>query len=83
MAFIYIVLRGEQTDQELMSYLDSIANTAPYADWQSVYSDNKGLAVLHNTRSLINSIYVISGQSQNPALKAIELKLAELLKELG
>ena len=53
MAFIYIVLRGEHTQQELVSYLDSVVNPAPFADWQSVYGDNKGLAKLHNTRSFI------------------------------
>jgi hypothetical protein len=83
MAFIYIVLRGEHTEQELLRFLDSVVNPAPFADWQSVYSDKKGLAKLHNTRGFIYSIFAISAQSDNPALKAIKPKLTELTKILG
>ena len=83
MPYIYIVLRGEHTKQELMNYLESVVNPAPFADWQSVYSDKKGLAKLHNTRSFIHSIFVISAQSQNPALKALQPKLIELIKKIG
>lgn len=83
MAFIYIVLRGEHSEQELFSYLESVANPAPYADWQSAYSDKKGLAKLHNTRNFIYSIFAISGKSKKPVLKAIKPKLAELIPSLG
>jgi hypothetical protein len=83
MAFVYIVLRGEHTEKELLSYLDSVVSPAPYDNWQSVYSDKKGLAQLHNTRSFINSIFAISGQSKNPALTTIKPKLVELIKKIG
>jgi hypothetical protein len=79
MTLIYIVLRGEHSEQEIVNYLESVTNPTPFTDWQSVYSDKKGLAKLHNTRSFIYSIFAISGQSKNPALKAIQPKLVELI----
>jgi hypothetical protein len=83
MAFIYIVLRGEHTEQEVASYLDSVASPAPFTDWQSVYSDKEGLAKLHNTRNFIYSIFAISAQSNNPTLKSMQPKLVELIKKIG
>jgi len=83
MAFIYIVLRGEHTQQQLLNYLDRVASPAPFTDWQSVYGDQKGLAKLHNTRSFIYSIFAISAQSDNPLLQAIKPKLVELIGQLG
>ncbi|GAC22223.1 DUF2785 domain-containing protein [Paraglaciecola arctica] len=83
MAFIYIVLRGEHTEQEVASYLESVASPAPFNDWQSVYSDKEGLAKLHNTRNFIYSIFAISARSENSALKSMQPKLAELIKKIG
>jgi hypothetical protein len=83
MPFIYIVLRGEHSEQEVVNYLDSVVNSAPSTDWQSVYSDKNGLAKLHNTRSFIYSILAISGQSKKPALKSMQPKLVEFIKIIG
>jgi hypothetical protein len=83
MAFIYIVLRGEHSEKEVVNYLHGVVNPAPFTDWQSVYSDKKGLAKLHNTRGFIYSIFAISAQSENPALKAMQPKLIELIQKLG
>lgn len=83
MAFVYIVLRAEHSEQELLSYLDGVANPAPFSNWQSVYSDQKGLAKLHNTRSFFYSIFAISGRSENPVLKSIQPKIEELIKKIG
>lgn len=83
MAFIYIVLRGEHSEQEVVNYLDTVVDPAPFKDWQSVYSDKNGLAKLHNIRSFIYSIFAISAQSNNPALKSMQPKLVELIKILG
>jgi len=83
MPFIYIVLRGEHSELEVANYLDSVVTPAPFTDWQGVYSDKKGLAKLHNIRSFVYSIFAISGQSNNPSLKAMQPKLVELIKKLG
>lgn len=83
MAFIYIVLRGEHTEQEIANFFDSIASPAPFVNWNNVYSSKKGLAKLHNTRSFIYSIYAITGQSENKNLQKIKPILVNIIKKLG
>lgn len=83
MPFIYVVLRGEHSELEVANYLDNVVSPTPFTDWQSVYNNKKGLAKLHNTRSFVYSILAISGQSKNPALKAMQPKLVELIKKIG
>ena len=82
-AFAYIVLRGEESKQEISNILDKIAAPSPFADWGSVYKSEKGLAKLHNTRAFIYSLLAITGQSKNPNLVAIQPTLIRIIRELG
>lgn len=83
MAFTYIVLRGEHTQDEIAQYLSTVVTPTPFKNWNSVYTSNQGLAKLHNTRSFIYSILAITGQSKNPHLQAIQPALNEAIKQLG
>lgn len=83
MPFVYIALRAEYSEQELISYLDKIVNPAPFPSWDSVYASNSGLAKLHNTRAFMYSIYAITSKSKNPKLQGIQAKLAEIINQLG
>ncbi|MGJ8682859.1 DUF2785 domain-containing protein [Paraglaciecola sp.] len=82
-AFVYIILRAEQTEQGILSFFDYLGNPAPFDNWRSVYQSQKGLAKLHNTRNFVYSVLAITGQSQNPKLKAIQPMLIRIIKQLG
>jgi len=82
-AFLYIVLQGDYQGPEISKFLESVATPAPFDDWASVYSNNKGLAKLHNTRAFIYSILAITGKSDNPKLKEMQPTLLNIIKKLG
>jgi hypothetical protein len=82
-AFLYIVLQGDYKAPEISKFLESVTTPAPFGDWASVYSNNKGLAKLHNTRGFIYSILAITGKSKNPKLQEIQPTLLNIIKKLG
>lgn len=81
--FAYIVLRGEQTAQEVIGLLNKLASPLPFEDWGSVYKSEQGLAKLHNTRAFIVSLFALTSQSKNPNLIAIKPTLVTIIRELG
>lgn len=83
MPFVYIALRKELSSQDIIGYLEQVALPAPYKDWDSVYTDNPGLAKLHNTRAFIYSLMAITGNSENPKLKAIQPTLGQIIRKIG
>ena len=83
MAFIYILLRGEHSTEELNRYFAALASPSPFNTWGEAYTSNIGLAKLHNTRAFVYSLYAISGASENPHLMAIQSKLRDMIKLLA
>lgn len=83
MAFIYIVLRREHTEQDISTFFNRLVNPTPFTDWNAVYSSNDGLAKLHNTRHFVYSVFAITAQSQNPKLKVLQPILINIIKALG
>lgn len=79
---IYIVLTGKLTQHDIGQFVDSIVDPAPFKDWQSVYNSNLGLAKLHNSRSFLNHLFIISAKSKNAQLIMFHSQIELALKKL-
>ncbi|MDO6426681.1 DUF2785 domain-containing protein [Thalassotalea sp. 1_MG-2023] len=83
MPVVYIILQNKLSADEFANWLTSVTSPAPFETWQSVYQSEQGLAKLHNTRSFLHNLYVITSNSKNPQLKAIQASLQQALTSLG
>ncbi|WP_286232916.1 DUF2785 domain-containing protein [Thalassotalea sediminis] len=83
MPFIYIVLQNKIALETITQWLNEIASSAPFDNWQSVYKSEQGLAKLHNTRNFLNNVYVITRDSKNSQLQAIQPALLAAIKRVN
>lgn len=83
MPVVYIIVQNKISAEEFAQWLHSVTLPAPFETWQNVYQSEQGLAKLHNTRSFLQSLYAITGNSKNPSLKAIQTSLLQALKRVG
>lgn len=79
---IYIVLTEKLTQHDINQFVGTIIDPAPFRDWRSVYSSYLGLAKLHNSRSFLNNLFIISGKSENWQLKKLYSQVEEALNKL-
>ncbi|WP_338519600.1 DUF2785 domain-containing protein [Alteromonas gracilis] len=69
-ATVYLMLR-ESLDLDYWTKWLENAALPPQKTWQDAYSNNKGLAALHNTQSFFGRLLLWTADSKNPKLKAI------------
>ena len=69
-ATVYLMLRESLDLDYWTKWLENAAQP-PQKTWQDAYSNNKGLAALHNTQSFFGRLLLWTADSKNPKLKVI------------
>ena len=82
-AWVYILLRGLHSEDEISALFSNMMSPAPFKSWQAVYNSNQGLSKLHNIRQFIYSLKAMTGESKNPNLQLLQPFINNAIKQLG
>ncbi|WP_170246322.1 DUF2785 domain-containing protein [Colwellia hornerae] len=80
MAVIYVFLREEYIMDDFHHWLDKVAESAPFKQWQDVYQSEQGLIKLHNTQSFLYALYATIKPSKNKVLIEMSAYLEQAIK---
>lgn len=79
---LYMALRGEFSEAEWTAWFGELASPAPLESWDAVWSSERGLAKLHNTRAFAQAVYVATQRSSRPELQALLPGVNKLLEAI-
>lgn len=79
---LFMARRGAFDEADWAKWFDDLGSPAPFASWDDVWSSQRGLAKLHNTRAFAQVIYVNATASENTDIKALLPGALDLLKRL-
>lgn len=80
LAFIYLVFRDEVDMASIKTRLNNLAASEPLKQWNEAYRSNLGLAHLHNVRTFLLELNVLSGVNKKEKFIAINEQVKELLR---
>lgn len=81
-AVLYMALRNEISEENWTSWFEALAEPGPFASWDEIWTNQRGLARLHNTRAFARAILVTANSSEQTALKALVPGAENLLRAL-
>lgn len=79
---LYMARRGIISQADWDSWFVTLSDPSPFAEWGEVFTSEKGLAKLHNTKAFLNAVYVNASASANDNVRMLETSALEALKEL-
>ena len=82
LATLYILVREELTKDEIATFVKEVTSPLPFKAWHEMYMSTQGLTKLHNTRSYLLPLYVLSEKSSNQNIVTLRAMLSEKVIEL-
>jgi len=79
---LYMARRGIFTQEDWDGWFAKLADPAPFEAWSDVFTSEKGLAKLHNTKAFLNSIHLNASVTENTNIKTLEGSALNVLKKL-
>ncbi|HHL42834.1 MAG TPA: DUF2785 domain-containing protein, partial [Hellea balneolensis] len=68
---LYMARRGTFTAKNWQDWTKTLIDPAPFSSWNDMYTSEKGLAKLHNTKALLNTLYINANESQDDNVKRL------------
>lgn len=79
---LFLALRQELSEGEWQNWFEQLADPAPLASWEEVWTDRAGLARRHNLRAFALEIYLNATLSTQPGIQALKDPAIQLLEQL-
>ena len=82
-AALYIVYQGIYSKEEIATWFSHFTSPAPFALWGDMYTSQAGLAKIHNTRSFLSELFILSQTSKNSSVILIKEHAENSLKKIN
>ncbi len=70
-AILYIANRDVISADDWQEWFEQVADPTPLTTWGDAYSNQAGLAKLHNTKAFLSAIYINATETKNTRIKVL------------
>jgi hypothetical protein len=79
---IYMARRGSFSAEDWQNWAQTLTDPAPFNSWNDMYTSEKGLAKLHNTKAFLNVLYINANESKDENIHMLFTAVRDALFKL-